>query len=160
MDKQELKKALREQCAPFAESVRKKIEYLQSDDVFLAEEDKALQTDKDLSLEEAFDMAMLSEPSVTTFEDPLSGALTQPSVPERPLAAPNVADFQSSPSSESSSVFDMFQGNNIPAPLYAESSGDVAARQQNIQEHKQNIAAKIAALRGISVPSAYINKKN
>jgi len=138
MDKQELKKTLREQCAPFAESVRKKIEYLQGDDVFLAEEDN-LQEEKDLSLEEAFDMAMLSEPSMTSFEDPLSGALMRPSVSERPLTSPSMPDFHLSPSTES--------------------SGDIAARQQNIQERKQNIAAKIAALRGISVPSAYINKK-
>ena len=40
-----------------------------------------------------------------------------------------------------------------PQPTYA---GNSAPTQSSISEHKQNIAAKIAALRGISMPGDYL----
>ena len=42
-----------------------------------------------------------------------------------------------------------------PEPKYAE----MTPTQQTIEQHKQNIAAKIAALRGISMPGDYLRQK-
>lgn len=44
---------------------------------------------------------------------------------------------------------------SVPQPKYL---GDTPT-QNTIEEHKQNIAAKIAALRGISMPGDYLRQK-
>ncbi|MBQ8670996.1 MAG: hypothetical protein IJ525_00565 [Alphaproteobacteria bacterium] len=155
MDKQELKKALQEQCEPFAESVRKKIEYLQSDEVFSVDEQDDFLPEEDLSLEAAFDLAMLNEPNVVKYDDPLSGARNQPMERRGSTYSAPAASKQST-TPESSSVFDMFKENNIPTSVYV----NTTPTQQSIKENRQSIAAKIAALRGISVPDNYLNKKN
>ena len=51
---------------------------------------------------------------------------------------------------------DFYAGlQSATAPQYA----DAQPSQDSIEEHKQNIAAKIAALRGISMPGDYLRKK-
>lgn len=121
MDKSEIKRLLKEQVEPLNDAVKKKLEYLQSDDVFM--EDGAIVMQGDNSLMDAFSESM---PSVK------APAYVQPSVRE---------------------VYQASQ--TTPEPQYISQP----PTSQSINEHKQNIAARIAALRGMSMPGDYLRKK-
>lgn len=118
MDNNVLKQTLREQAEPLDAAVQKKLEYLQSDDVFSL--DNAYQQ-PEMSVEEAFQ----------TF------ASAQPQQPEIRPQKLNTVDPQQ---------------QAVPSPF-----GQVS--QDTMNAHKQNIAARIAALRGISLPGDYAMKK-
>ena len=130
MDRQELKRILRDQVQPFDHCVQQKIKYLQGNDVFDSDYSE-LSSSIDISLEEAFDESLLSAKKIT-YEDPLSGAYT------------------SYPSNEN--IYSRSSDNN-------QKLTEKRTSQQSIIEHKKSMAEKIAALRGISVPTAYLDKK-
>ncbi|MBR1600488.1 MAG: hypothetical protein IJ677_02795 [Alphaproteobacteria bacterium] len=120
MNKSEVKRLLKEQAEPMKEAIRRKLEYLQSDDVFTEKGENAAKDDN--SLMEAFSEVELN----------VVPSYTQPSARE---------------------LYQLDQ--TTPQPQYASQP----PTPQSIDEHKQNIAAKIAALRGISMPGDYLRKK-
>jgi len=78
-------------------------------------------------------------------DDSLLSAFAMPSQPA------SVLQYQQQPSAREVIT------NNKPEyrPRYIEN----APTEQSIEDHKQNIAAKIAALRGISMPGDYLRNK-
>ncbi|MBQ8482176.1 MAG: hypothetical protein IJ532_06555 [Alphaproteobacteria bacterium] len=121
MDKSEIKKLLKEQVEPMDNAVRKKLEYLQSDDVFT--ENGVTEMQGDISLMNAFNENMPSA-NIPSY--------SQPSVKEFYQTAQNTPEPK--------------RVSQAPIP-------------QSIDEHKQNIAARIAALRGMSMAGDYLRKK-
>lgn len=119
MDRNELKRILKEQAEPMDAAVMKKLTYLQSDEVFT-----------DVFVDEENDDDSLFNAFVGTVK-PTVPVYQQPTVSEVGVREKGVA----------------------PGDLVAEK-----ATAQSIVEHKQNIAAKIAALRGISLPGDYLHK--
>lgn len=120
MDKTEIKKLLKEQVEPMDNAVKRKLEYLQSDDVFM--EEYATKEQGDVSLINAFSENM---PSINV-----------PSYPQ-------------------SSAREFYQtAQNRPEPKYISEP-----TSQSIDTHKQNIAARIAALRGMSMAGDYLKRK-
>ncbi len=120
MDRNELKRTLHEQFIPMREAVQKKLEYLQSDDVF---------TDSPYSIEDD-DVNMEDDDLMNAFGG--SGS-TQP--PAAPRQQPPAAGYQ--------------------ATQQAAAQGAPEASSP-----AQNMAARIAALRGISMPGDYLRRKN
>lgn len=119
MDKAEIKKILKEQFEPMDNAVKRKLKYLQSDDVFTEE----YATDEsDISLMNAFGENMIS--------------IASPLYPQ-----PSAREFYQSSKEKTEPKY-------VSEPT-----------SQSIDEHKQNIAAKIAALRGISMPGDYLKRK-
>ena len=119
MDRDVLKRALLEQFVPYDTAVQKKLEYLQSDNVFAdAAYDTVVQEDNlgDVSLVNAFNESSFSS-QVPAYQSPTASNYAAPT--ENPENVPDKAQ---------------------------------------IDAHKQNIAARIAALRGISLPGGYIEK--
>lgn len=123
MDRNELKNTLHEQFAPMDEAVQKKLEYLQSDDVFT--DNPYMQDDggDDLggdSLMSAFGATGNSAAPKIEKQPPIAGYTPSPAAaaPQQPAAQ--------SPTASSS----------------------------------QSMAARIAALRGISMPGDYLKRKN
>lgn len=113
MDKDELKQILREQFEPFEKAVQKKLEYLQSDNVFadMASDYYSNAPVTDSSLEDAFDYFSEAKP-IPAYREPQEN-------------------------------IDSAEPRNMAS----------------ISERKQNIAARIAAMRGISMPGDYIDDK-
>ena len=120
MDKAEIKKLLKEQIEPMDCAVKRKLEYLQSDDVFTEEYTTKVQDD--ISLMNAFSENM-------------------PSINAPVYSQPSAREFYQSNQSR-------------PEPKYVSEP-----TSQSINEHKQNIAAKIAALRGMSMAGDYLKRK-
>lgn len=124
MDRNELKQTLREQFAPMDEAVQKKLDYLQSDDVFT--DNPYMQDDGgdelgDDSLMSAFGATGNSAAPQVIQQQPIAGYTPLPAA-----AAPQPSAGQTPAASGSS----------------------------------QSMAARIAALRGISMPGDYIKRKN
>ena len=113
MDKDELKKILHEQFEPIELAAKRKLMYLQSDNVFLDaanEEDTEEKPVTDSSLEDAFSYFSAPQP-VSAYEEP-------------------------------------------------KETGDNTMRDMSgIRERKQNIAARIAAIKGLSMPGDYLSNK-
>lgn len=118
MDKVELKKILHEQFAPMAEAVKRKLEYLQSEDVFTDNPYYPFENDSE------GDSELLSAFGGTTNVQPIS-----PAPSPAPAGAPRTL-----------SVSPAGQSGAAPA-------------------QPQNMAARIAALRGISMPGDYLAHK-
>lgn len=123
MNRDELKQTLTEQFEPFGSAVRKKLAYLQSNDVFTDyDEDAYSQPSSEyLSVEDAF----------STFAD------------AKPY---DIEDTK--PKALNNGAYKPVSTIKVEQPT-----------TETIQSHKQNIAAKIAALRGVSMPGDYLNKK-
>ena len=119
MNNNVLKQTLREQSEPLAVAVQRKLEYLQSDDVFSLDN---VYQQPEMSVEEAFQ----------------AFASAQPQQPENPPQMLNTV---------------VPQQQTTPSPLGQ-------ASEETMNAHKQNIAARIAALRGISLPGDYAMKKS
>ena len=81
---------------------------------------------------------------VSLNDDSLMNAFSETSSPNvvPPYTQPKAQEFYTDPQS-------------VITPKYA----DATPSPNSIEEHKQNIAAKIAALRGISMPGDYLRKK-
>lgn len=122
MDRNELKRTLHEQFAPMDEAVQKKLDYLQSDDVFMdnpyVQDDDESEIGDD-SLMSAFGATGNSQPTQTFTQPPIAGYTPQPTTAPRQ-----------------------------PAGQAPAASGS------------QSMAARIAALRGISMPGDYLKRKN
>lgn len=123
MDREELKQTLHDQFEPFDLAVQKKLEYLQSDDVFGAD------------TYGEYNNGALSE------DDSLTNAFNATISP------------QSAPVYQNQVQETMRQIQSTSQPRYTAE----APTADSIASHKQNIAAKIAALRGISMPGDYIS---
>ncbi len=125
MDRNELKQTLHEQFTPMDEAVQKKLDYLQSDDVFTdnpyaQEEDTSDEIGlEDDSLMSAFGATVNSAAPRAPQQTQMSGYHPQPAAasPQQQTAQPSASGSQS-------------------------------------------MAARIAALRGISMPGDYIKRKN
>ena len=123
MDRNELKQTLREQFAPMDEAVQKKLDYLQSDDVFT--DNPYMQDDGG---DELGDDSLMSAFGAT-------GNSAAPQV----IQQPPIAGYTPSPAAAA------------PQP---------SAGQTPAASGSQSMAARIAALRGISMPGDYIKRKN
>ncbi|MBQ9270834.1 MAG: hypothetical protein IJ218_01020 [Alphaproteobacteria bacterium] len=126
MDKAELKQILRAQIEPLDIAAKRKLAYLQSDDVFTdTPETYESITDSltDTSLADAFASTISAHPE--------------------PAYQPQTQAYRNN-------------ANTHKVPQYATSNPSA----ETIASHKQNIAAKIAALRGISMPGDYLSKKH
>lgn len=117
MDKNELKRVLHEQFAPIAEAVQRKLEYLQSEDVF---------TDNPYPFESDGDSNNDDSALMSAFGGTSNAA---PSGPAPSAVAPRPTNVSSA--------------NSEPAA----------------PAQSQNMAARIAALRGISMPGDYLSHK-
>ena len=116
MDKDELKRILHEQFEPLQTAVQKKLDYLQSDNVFADDTYRSVIEDNpmgDDSLANAFNSNTTAQPI--------------------PAYKPTLDD----------------EYNTYSAPK-------ASPERSQLEEHKHNIAARIAALRGISMPGDYI----
>lgn len=131
MNRDELKQTLAQQAASMEEDVFKKLHYLMSDDVF-SDNGNADYIDDADALQYAFQEQLASDMDFepTNDIDILPGDYDY-------TASQNVSDTQSV---------------TITAPT-DENLTDI------IEDRKQNVAAKIAALRGISLPGDYLKKK-
>lgn len=130
MDKTELKRVLLQQFIPMDDAVRKKLDYLQSDDVF---------TDSPYAISE--DMLTENEPT-----DSLMDAFNSVGVTTKPQ--PSVVQPQTA---------------SRPQPTtnsYNHPAASAQTPEAPIASVKQNMAARIAALRGISMPGDYLRRKN
>ena len=106
MDRESLKRTLKEQAIPLDEAVRQKINYLLSDDAFAPAPESEPVVDDNMSFADAF------------------GSVTAPA----PTAKPTLSPLQE--------------------------------KAASFAEHKQSMAEKIAALRGISDVSAMYARHN
>ncbi len=125
MDRNELKNTLHEQFAPMDEAVQKKLDYLQSDDVF---------TDNPYMPEDNENEAIAGGDSLMS----AFGATGNSAAP-RTMKQPPIAGYTPSPAA---------------APQQS------SAGQTTTASSSQSMAARIAALRGISMPGDYIKRKN
>lgn len=123
MDRAELKKTLHEQFEPLETAVQKKLEYLQSDNVFSV--DAYTGNDDFGSME----------------DDSLANAFG------------STMSAQTAPVYQNHIQETMQQIQSVSQPKYASETPTASS----IATHKQNIAAKIAALRGISMPGDYLS---
>ena len=124
-----LKKTLHEQFEPLDIAVQKKLEYLKSDDVFSADNNDFINDFSDDEKPDDYNMSV--EDAFTTF----ASAQSYNKIDEEPVGLNKIA---SRPLSE---------------------IREEQATSETINVHKKNIAAKIAALRGISMPGDYVLKK-
>lgn len=121
MNKEILKKILKEQWEPLDTAVEKKLNYLQSDDVFDSSHDND-----------------------AGYDDSLLAAFGEN---VKPTA---IGDYNQIYTKEQYE-----EVRNTAQPKYV----DQPPSQYSIDEHKRNISARIAALRGLSMPGDYIAKK-
>ncbi|MBQ7632525.1 MAG: hypothetical protein IJS88_00220 [Alphaproteobacteria bacterium] len=127
MDKTELKQTLITQFIPLDEAAQKKLDYLQSDDVF---------TDNQYVLEED------TNKEIGNKDDSLMNAFaaTVNSVAPHTQHQPQISEYHPQPATSSSQ-----QQTNQPSATASDS---------------RSIAARIAALRGISMPGDYLKRKS
>ena len=131
MNKEELKNALREQYEPLNEAVNRKLtEFVHDCDLT---EDFADEND---DMENAED---------DNFDSSLSSAFQNNN---EPYSAPDYQDHNIN------ELVDNY-GHPSPEPQYI---GE-RPTQQSISEHRDNMSARIAFLRGISLPGDYLQKK-
>lgn len=127
MDNAVLKKTLYDQFEPLDVAVQKKLDYLNSDDVFAIETnsfDDLTDEEQNLSIEDAFSAFASAQPHNTV--DTVSPGLNR--VPTRPTTSATSA--QSTQPTE----------------------------EKTVDTSKQSLAARIAALRGISMSGDYLKK--
>lgn len=128
MDRNELLRTLKEQFAPMDEAVQKKLDYLQSDDVF---------TDNPYAQDDDVDEAGLGDDSLMNAFGAGGSIAPTPNYNHPPEAARPGQPQAAAPHPQSA-----------PAQPTSPASGG------------QSMAAKIAALRGISMPGDYLKRKN